>query len=100
MGLAYILKKILNPLITHTYAHAHTHACTCARTFDTHGATWRLPTILACGVKMIFNFEILNNSKINSEKFRKIIEKSLKIRKFITFKIQLQINQIFFWIRN
>ena len=28
MGLAYTLKRMLNPLITHTHVHTHTHANT------------------------------------------------------------------------
>ena len=43
-------------------------------------------------------FNCFNTLKIKN-KFRKILEKSLKIRKFITFKIQLQINPDFFhWL--
>ena len=35
----------------------------------------------------------INPKQKNLEKFEKILEKSLKIRKFITFKIQLFFNQ-------
>ena len=54
-------------------------------------STWVPPNNypLSCLFKLVFNI-------FKSKKIQKILEKSLKIRKFITFKIQLQINPDFF----
>ena len=98
MGLAYILKMMLNPLITHTLAHTwshtrtrgHTHAHTYVITWLVHTSlcgNTPLPGNVSCHMSAqykndFFNFKNPYKSKINSEKFRK----------FITFKIHLQID--------
>ena len=64
IGLAYILKRMLNPLITHIHMHTHTHEHTCARACRhirshvayTHITMWRRPTTSARSIKMNFLF--------------------------------------------
>ena len=83
----------------HTSSHTHTHTCTC-----TLCDTWRSHTPphgtailfaarqLPCHHTIIKLFFYSFEFKINQIKFIKNQKKSLKIRKFITYKIQLQIN--------
>ena len=114
-GLVYILKRMLNPLITlmHTRAHTRTHVHTRAYVAYIY-VTMRhvhmlphddrslhtMPTATSAHDKNddFFIFQNPNKSKISLEKFKKILEKSLNIRKFITFKIQLQINPNLFFL--
>ena len=92
-GLAKILNMVLSPY-SHTCAHAHTYALTHVRT-KTPCDTWQSHKA-PCGAA-IFIFATLARDK----KFKNFLEESLKILKFISFKIQLQINpNMFHWIRN
>ena len=63
-----------------------------------HVASMWVPRALAHGLFIIILIVLID---LISKYIQKILEKSLKIRKFIAFKIQLQINPDFFhWIRN
>ena len=74
MGLAYILKRMLNPLITHTRTHAHTRSHTCIRAYAhgthmslcgcTHIATWRRP---APRQRVIYNYFLFKKVKHKSK---------------------------------
>ena len=84
-----------------------THAFKWRWTVTIIRAIWRsrLRHVTCALIKLILriNKEILNSIKFikNSEKFRKNLKKSLKIRKFMSFKIKFQINpNLFHWIRN
>ena len=97
----------------HTRTHARVHTYTCVTSGDLmcrHVAPPFLstPRLLPYqhAIKNIFLLNLIQN-KLNKihKKFRKItekiLEKSLKIKKFIYFKIQLQINlNLFHWIKN
>ena len=89
MGLAYILKRMPNPLITHTHActctHVHTYACTYTHVTRAHVHTHSSPrgvyTRHHIITQYIISFLFLK-IKIRLNKFKKILKKSLKIHKF------------------